>query len=85
MPLYRTRRRRHLPHALNGGKEFDDVKRPTQTFYNTDVALEPLSFSTVCGRMMVAMIAGLSSRISANQEMGMAQGNSVWAACGFRL
>jgi multiple sugar transport system substrate-binding protein len=77
----------HLPRTWlysNGGKEFDDVKRPTQTFYNTDVALETVEFlhSMMWEDDAVAMIAGLSSRIGANQEMGMAQGKlgmgSVW-------
>ena len=77
----------HLPRTWlysNGGQEFDDVKRPTRTFYDSELALETVGFlhSMMWEDESVAMISALTSHIGVNQEMGMAQGKlgmgSVW-------
>ena len=69
----------HLPRTWvfsNGGVEFDDVKRPTRSFYDSEESLQAIQFlhSLIWEDDAAAMYTALNAQIGANDVMGFAQG-----------
>ncbi len=69
----------HLPRTwlfANGGGEFDDVKRPTETFYDSEVGLETVQFlHSLIWEDSAMLTTGLVSRhIGATDVIGFGQG-----------
>jgi len=69
----------HLPRTWvfsNGGAEFDDVKRPTRSFYDSEQSLQAIQFlqSMIWEDDAAAMYSALTAQVGANDVMGFAQG-----------
>ncbi|NLN19880.1 MAG: hypothetical protein GX162_11500 [Firmicutes bacterium] len=69
----------HLPRTwlyANGSSEFDDVKRPTETFYDSEVGLETVQFlhSLIWEDNAMLTANQVSGHIGANDVIGFSQG-----------
>jgi ABC-type glycerol-3-phosphate transport system substrate-binding protein len=69
----------HLPRTWlfsNGGAEFDDPKRPTQTFLDSETSLETVQFlhSMIWEDQALLPAGRMPAEIGANDEIGFSQG-----------
>ena len=69
----------HLPRTWvfsNGGAEFDDVKRPTRSLYDSELSLQAIQFlhSLMWEDDAAAIFNALSAQIGASDTAGFAQG-----------
>jgi multiple sugar transport system substrate-binding protein len=69
----------HLPRvwiAANGGREFDDSKRPTQSFYDSQASIEAIEFihSMIWQDEAMLPAGRIAGQVGANDVVGFAQG-----------
>lgn len=70
----------HLPRTWlfsNGGSEFDDPKKPTKTFYDTEVALETIQFlhSMIWEDEAMLPLWKIAAHVGADDVVGFSRGH----------